>query len=110
METKNDDIISLFIPAMSEITEKGIKYMEKYYSCQWAIRNQWFQLSSSTRMLKVFVDTVTDDYLLITLENGCLDIALQIQHYKVNTDKLDEYYQLLNNIKIQIKERKRKRI
>ncbi|WP_018756433.1 hypothetical protein [Paenibacillus terrigena] len=109
MEAKKDDYMSLFVPAMSEITEKGIKYRDKYYSCQWAIRNQWFQLSSSTRMLRVFVDTLNDDYLLITLENGCLDVALQIQHYKINTDRLDEYYQLLNNIKKQIKERKRKR-
>ncbi|KRE48408.1 hypothetical protein [Paenibacillus sp. Soil724D2] len=110
METKKDDIISLFIPALSEITEKGIKYKDKYYSCHWAVRNQWFQLSSNTRILKVFVDTANEDYLLITLENGCLDIALQIQHYKVDGEKLDEYYQLLDNIKKQLKARKRKRM
>ncbi|KRF06048.1 hypothetical protein ASG89_20100 [Paenibacillus sp. Soil766] len=109
METNKDDIIGLFIPAFSEVTEKGIKYKDKYYSCHWAVRNQWFLSTSNVRMLKVYVDTDTDDYLLITLENGCLEIALQIQHYKINTEKLEDYYQLLNNIKKKIKERKRKR-
>ncbi|KRE69774.1 hypothetical protein [Paenibacillus sp. Soil750] len=109
METSNSELINLFIPAISEITEKGIKYKDKYYSCHWAIRNQWFQTTANTQMLKVFVDTVSDDYLLITLENGCLDIALQIQHQAADSEELDEYYQQLDKIKRQIKERKRKK-
>jgi hypothetical protein len=32
MESINGDHISLFIPAMSEVTEKGIKYKDRYYS------------------------------------------------------------------------------
>ncbi|MGG1515529.1 hypothetical protein ABE504_08955 [Paenibacillus oryzisoli] len=108
MKHINDDR-SIYVPAMSEVTEKGIKFKDKYYSSHWAIRNQWFQISPSPRMLKVFVDSENDDYLLITLENGCLDIALQIQHYDTTNNNLDGYYKLLHDLKQQIKERKRKK-
>lgn len=110
MRMQNEYFSELFYPSMSEVTEQGIKYGEKYYSCQAAIRKQWFHSSANERVLTVFVDTLNDDYLLIQLEDGCLAVAHQVEHQQINSDgKLNDYYELMNKLKKLIKERKRKR-
>lgn len=109
MKVQKDEHVGFFIPAISELTEKGIKYKGKYYSCQSAIRHQWFLITQRTRTLKVFVDTLNDDYLLISLEDGRLEVALLIQnHHDISEYELNEYYEIMNILKKRIKERKRK--
>jgi hypothetical protein len=108
MELQKDDYFGLFFPAFSEITEKGIRFGGNYYSCQMAIRKQWFYSTSSNRVLKVFVDTLNDNYLLIRLEDGCLAVAHKIENHQITSDeKVNDYYDLINRLKILIKERKR---
>lgn len=106
---QNGEDTGLFIPAISEITELGIKHRDKYYSCPTAIRQQWFKSLSSNRTSTIFVDPLCDEYLLISLENGCLEVAQQIQNDEGSSSRgINEYYEMINNIKRQIKECKRK--
>jgi hypothetical protein len=109
MVVPREDYFGLFFPVMSEITEKGIKCKNKYYSCQMAIRKQWFHLMGSNRVQLVFVDPLNDDYLLIPLEDGCLAVAYEIEHYQVDAEKKNDYYKLINRFKTLIKNRKRKK-
>ncbi|WP_088835169.1 hypothetical protein [Paenibacillus tyrfis] len=107
MEREQDNYSGLFYPAAALITEKGIKYEDKYYSCHEAIRKQWFHPSSVKRILTVFIDSLNDDYLLIQLEDGCLIVALRVEYYRINSiQKLNDYYKLVNSLKKIIKERK----
>jgi hypothetical protein len=109
MSIHSDDYLGLFFPAVSEVTEKGIKYKDKYYSSQTLIRKQWFHSSSCTRMCTVFVDTLNDDYLLIQLEDGYLSVAYQIENQNLITgSEVIKYYERLNRIKEIIKERRKK--
>lgn len=99
----------LFEPVISEVTEKGISYNNKFYSCRTAISQQWFVKAIAQKWnVMVYIDPLTDDYILVQLENDCLSIAYKIDNdLDIYKKEVQEYFDLINNIKQQLKQRKR---
>jgi len=109
MEIRNILFYELFQPVITEVTAKGISYNNKFYSCRTAISQQWFLDAMAQKWnVLIYIDPITDDYILVQVENDFLSIAYKIDNdLDIYKKEVQEYYDLINNIKKQLKQRKR---
>ncbi|TLS50031.1 hypothetical protein FE782_22095 [Paenibacillus antri] len=94
---ENPDILK---PAEANVTGAGISYKGKIYSCQTALKEQWF-LKARVQPWKIaiFMDVWSDEYILLPIKDGTLSLAYKVNPNDQNPGNHLEYYQLINHLK-----------
>jgi hypothetical protein len=88
----NHEDLSHLSQALAEVTPSGILFNGKYYSCELALKKQWFSLAKTNYLedIPILFDPQSDDYIYI--ENSAYDICIarRIDHPE---NPIDEQYQ-----------------
>lgn len=102
-----EKLYDLFPLEQAEVTEKGILFKGFIYSCNIAIREQWY--GKGLRNLTIYFDNYDDDYILILLKDGSLTIAYRISNNEVmEQQSIEDYKAMIRTLKDQLKKRKKR--
>lgn len=103
-----EKLIDLFPLEQAEVTEKGILFKGIIYSCNIAIREQWYVKDFGE--IPVYLDNYDDDYILVLLKDGSLTIAYRISNNVVaDQQSIENYQAMIRSIKEQLKKRKKRK-
>jgi hypothetical protein len=90
------------------VTARGIYYGGYYYSCQYALRNQWFELADEQGSWTIAV-TVDENSAILYIEVD----EQQLRCERLTTDPspssdLNTYYETMQHLQKEMKSRKRR--
>lgn len=97
----------LLLRDTAEVTENGIFYKDKFYTCSVALREQWFSKAAKVEVwsIPIYFDPTDADYILLQLQNGflCIGNLLVNESYMYDTK---DYFNLIEQVKKKMKNRR----
>lgn len=86
------------------VTPQGIEFMTRYYSCQTALKLNWFELAADEGSweISIFYVPINLDYIYIysSRDQTINCIAYKLNKIKPNVKEKSEYYKRFNKLKL----------
>jgi len=86
----------------ARITSRGIVFMNLYYSCGRAIREQWYETAAfnGSRAVEVRFNSVDLTTILIMLGKEEVELATVLTRKETSGSKLEKYFESIQKLKV----------
>ncbi|MFD2613195.1 hypothetical protein [Paenibacillus gansuensis] len=97
-----------FSIGQANVRQVGIYFNNCLYSCQIAVKEQWFQVDDEWP-ITVYFDPKSTRFILLLVEGrGIVPAYLLDTFDDLDPDKLDAYYKIFNKLKFRVRRRTRR--